>query len=214
MRVILCDDHGLLLAALRCALEGGGHRIVAVTTDPEECVDLVAHHGPEVCLLDLSFPGVTGLSVLPRLRAVSPSTAVLVLSGRPGHAVVGEAMSLGAAGFLRKDQPLSGILAALEHVGSGKAWVGVPPRHSPEHRRPAVSGVAWLVGFLTEREREVLQHILDGRTTGEMARQMGVAPSTARTHVQKVLQKLGVHSRLQAAARVTGIDLPALDRPA
>lgn len=215
MRLVLCDDHALLLEALRCALEESGHTVLATSEDPVSCVEAVRAWRPDVCLIDVSFPGADGLQAVPQLLQASPSTRVLVLSGNPGPEVVRDALAAGAVGFLRKDQPVEGIVAALQGVQEGRARVGeVSARVTPRARVPQVGDPRWLLRFLTDREREVLQRILEGESTEAMAESMGVARSTARTHVQNVLQKLGVHSRLQAAARVVDAGLDEVERPA
>lgn len=215
MRLVLCDDHSLFLDALRCALEDHGHTVLAATTTPGECVEAVRQHQPQVCLLDLYLGQDSGLDAVPAIRQAAPATAVVVLSGQSGRSLVSDVLAAGAIGLLRKDQPFAGIAEALRAIEEGRPRVGASERRGPvpPQRRP-VDDPAWLLRFLTEREQQVLRFILEGHSTGQMAARLGVAPSTARTHVQSVLQKLGVHSRLQAAARMRAAGAVEVDRSA
>jgi two-component system, NarL family, nitrate/nitrite response regulator NarL len=203
VRLVLCDDHRLLADALATALHAHGHDVVAVTTTPESGYRAVVEHQPDVCLLDLSFPGASGLDVVARITSAVPGCKVLMLSGRSDPDLVNSALKAGAAGFVLKDLNIERILRALDRVHAGEAVVdsnllraalSVPaPRRSTEGQR---------LRSLTPREREALRRIVGGESTKEIARAMQVSQSTARTHVQNVLTKLGVRSRLQAAALV------------
>jgi len=209
VRLVLCDDHRLLAEALATALRANGHEIVAVATTPEAGYRAVVEHHPDVCLLDVGFPGASGLDVIARITSAYHGCKVLILSGRSDPDVVNAALTAGAAGFVVKDQGIDRILLALDRVLEGEAVVdssllraalSVPmPLRSPEGQR---------LRSLTFREREALRRIAAGDSTKEIARAMHVSESTARTHVQNVLTKLGVRSRLQAAALVAREGLP------
>jgi two-component system nitrate/nitrite response regulator NarL len=203
VRLVLCDDHRLLAEALATALGAYGHEVVAVATTPEAGYRAVVEHQPDVCLLDVGFPGATGVDVVARIVSAHGCTKVLMLSGRSSPEVVNAALTAGAAGFVLKDQGIDRILQALDRVLAGEAVVdsgllraalSVPiPRRSLDSQR---------LRSLTSREREALRRVAAGDSTKEVARAMHVSESTARTHVQNVLTKLGVRSRLQAAALV------------
>ena len=209
MQLVLCDDHRLLAEALATALRAHGHEVVAVATTPEAGYRAVVEHHPDVCLLDVGFPGASGLDVIARVASASPSCKVLMLSGRSNPDTVNAALTAGASGFVLKEQGIDQILQALDRVLEGQAVVdsgllraalSVPtPLRSPEGQR---------LRSLTCREREALRRIAAGDSTKEIARAMHVSESTARTHVQNVLTKLGVRSRLQAAALVAREGLP------
>jgi DNA-binding NarL/FixJ family response regulator len=209
MRLVLCDDHRLLAEALATALRANGHQVVAVTTTPEAGYRAVVEHRPDVCLLDVGFPGASGLDVITRMTSACDGCKVLILSGRSNPDMVNAALTAGAAGFVVKEQGIDRILQALDRVLEGQAVVdssllraalSLPmPLRSPEGQR---------LHSLTSREREALGRIAAGDSTKEIARAMHVSESTARTHVQNVLTKLGVRSRLQAAALVAREGLP------
>jgi two-component system nitrate/nitrite response regulator NarL len=218
MRIVLCDDHSLLLDALRPSLVAHGHDVVAAVVSPDDAVDEVKRSQPDLVILDVMFPGDGGLRVVSAILEASPDTKVIFLSAVTQPELVAEALESGAVGFARKDRGLEGILRTIERVTDGE--VVIDPdllRAVASHRRNGEgTGVRWLTRFLTPREREVLARIVAGETTDQMAKAMGVARSTARTHVQSVLQKLGVHSRLQAATIVYGqpdLDLGGTNLP-
>lgn len=209
MRIVLCDDHRLLIEAFATALRSRGHDVAALATTPEDGYRAVMEHDPDVCVLDLVFPQGSGLDAAARIMADCPDCKILMLSARADPALVHAALAAGAAGFVLKEQTVDGILHALERVAAGE--VAVDPellraalRARPE---PIDQAPSRRLRFLTGREREALRRIAAGESTKEIARAMGVSQSTARTHVQNVLTKLGVRSRLQAVALVAREDL-------
>jgi DNA-binding NarL/FixJ family response regulator len=129
-----------------------------------------------------------------------------VLSGSVDVRDLSAAAAAGAAGFLRKDQPITAIFDALDRIAAGRE-VALPPLPRPAARSDEQVEVRRLVGHLTARERDVLRRLVEAEDTVVIARALGVAPSTARTHLQNVLQKLGVHTRLQAVALVVSAGL-------
>jgi len=199
MRIVVCDDHRLLLEALGASLEARGHEVVALTLTPAEAVVAVAEHAPDVCLLDLHFPDGTSLDAVRALTIGHPDTKVVVLSATADPQAVVGALSVGAAGFLSKAMSLDGICLMLDRAIEGQVAVEAtllqraflpPSAHDP----------LWALRFLTDREWDVLWCITRGLATQQIAHRLGVRNSTARTHVQNLLTKLGVHSRLEAAA--------------
>jgi two-component system nitrate/nitrite response regulator NarL len=202
MRIVVCDDHALLLEAVEIALSNLGHEVVAVTTNPDDAVRLVAEHHPDVCLLDVNFPSGSSLPVVAQLRASSPDTKVVMVSADSVPALVIQAIEAGAAGFVRKDQPIQHVIESLELAIEGHLAVDPDLLQTALRTKASGDDPLWALSFLTDREWQVLRCIVEGSTTAEIARALGVRGSTARTHVQNVLTKLGVHSRLQAAALI------------
>ncbi len=202
MRILLCDHHRLLVEALAASLHRMGHDVVAMTSLPEEALDAAVEHDPDVCLLDVAFPGGRGIDAVARIRATTRSK-VLVLSAQCNDDAVCAALAAGAGGFVGKNQGIDDVVRSLHQVCAGK--VITPVETAPvQSRGPGRQRTPELVAlrFLTGREREALRRIAEGQSTKEIAQSMHVAYSTARTHVQNVLTKLGVRSRLQAAALV------------
>jgi two-component system nitrate/nitrite response regulator NarL len=201
VRLLLCDDHQLFLEAMAPALTAHGHEVVGTATALEGVLDAVARSAPDACLLDLRFPEGTSIQVMRQVREAHPRTQVLMLSATEDPRDVAAALDAGANGFVRKDSPLDAVLSALRRLQAGelavdpellRAALRVP--HAALSREPEV------LKHLTQRERDVLDRLVSGETTAEIAASLGIARSTARTHVQSVLVKLHVHSRLQAAA--------------
>jgi len=197
MRLVLCDDHEVLAQALAVALEARGHQVLAVTTTPAAGVAAVAAFRPDVCLLDLRFPeDGNGLDAARAIGQQYPETKVLVLSGAADPQTVDEAAKAGVAGYITKDQRVSEISGALEMIAVGMTVfnLGLQSRGSDEGRHRGG------LDALTPREKEVLTRIVAGESTVLIARAMGVTTGTVRIYIGNVLAKLGVHSRLQAAA--------------
>ncbi len=207
MRLLLCDDHRLFGEVMAAALESRGHQ-VAVTTSLAEALRAVEEDEPDVCLVDLGFPEGGGPHVVAALRAGRPSRRIVVLSGSSGADDVAAAIAAGAVGFLIKAQPVTEVFSALDRVAAGEPlpW---PPRALPNAPPDGASadgpGARRLLDGLTPREREVLDLMVAAEDTAGIARALRVAPSTARTHLQNVMLKLGVHSRLEAVALVAGM---------
>ena len=203
MRLLICDDHKVLVDALSMALIDHGHTVVATALDPHEAVEAAREHQPDVCLLDVNFPQGNGLSAIRRIHDVSAATKVVILSGSLSKGVVSDALAEGAQGFVGKEKPIGAIMQALELAHQGH--LAVDPLLLQDALRPRTQedDPLWVLKFVTEREWEVLRCIMDGLSTEQMADHLGVHRSTARTHVQNLLTKLGVHSRLQAAALIT-----------
>lgn len=202
MRIVICDDHQLLIEALGIAFSDLGHEVVALGTSPEHAVAVVRAHRPDVCLLDVNFPEGSSLDVIAQVRAASTATKVVLMSAWTEASTVARALAEGASGFVGKEQPITEIVKTLERAHEGRLAVdpvlvrkGGGPSKDSQHP-------LWPLRFLTDREWDVMRCIMEGLTTAEMARELGVGHSTARTHVQNLLTKLGVHSRLKAAALV------------
>jgi two-component system nitrate/nitrite response regulator NarL len=203
MKILLCDDHVLLAEALESLLRAAGHDVV-VTRSPEDALRLLAEEQPDVCVLDVGFPDGDGIEVLSHAAESSPGTKVLMLSAARDPELVRTAIDLGACGYICKDVGVVEVIRAVERVREGEIILDpLVVRALTQRPRAKTDDIEWLIGFLTRREREVLRRIVIGQSTQEMAQDMKVSRSTARTHVQNVLQKLGVHSRLQAVAAVS-----------
>jgi len=194
MRVVICDGNRLLGEALATALEARDREVIAIATaGAEDCIGAVAAHQPDVCMLDLHLPGPEGaLAAIGKIRASRPGTAVVVLSDLADADTWARAKGAGAAGILGKDRSVSEIADALHMIMSGE------PAFDPAPVLPARHPAAAVV--LTPREKEVLRRIVAGQHTQQMAREMNIAVGTLRTYVKNVFAKLGVHSRLEAAA--------------
>ena len=199
MRLVLCDDNRIFCEALVSVLRASGHQVLAIATTASDSIAAVATNRPDACLLDLRFPDGSGLDVARAIRRSVPETKIVVFSCVTDPAAVSEAKKIGVAGFLRKDQKPGTITAALQVINAGKVAFATGSARQPSWRA-IPSPTDDLLQKLTPRERQVLQRIVAGQSTGQMAREMNLAMSTLRSHIGRVLSKLGAHSRVQAAA--------------
>lgn len=217
--LVIADDHRAFAEALAYAL--GKERdleIVAVMTDGEETAATVADRQPDVVLLDLQMPGVDGLETSRRIRSACQDTAVIILTGSDDELAHGRAVRAGAAGFLQKTAAIDDLAEAVRRAHRGE------PLNPQDEVRAALErlkrvrsrdgDMAQRLDRLTPRELEILQLLSDGRSTDGISAELGVSRSTLRTHVQNILMKLGVHSKLDAivaAIRHERVVMPALD---
>ncbi|MEZ0065237.1 DNA-binding NarL/FixJ family response regulator [Streptacidiphilus sp. MAP12-20] len=206
VRLVVVDDHRLLAEALAAALQLRGHRVLAVGTPTGVAADLVVNRRPEACLLGVSRPeDATAFDVVRRIRRERPEVAVVVMGNVDHLSAVAAAFAAGAAGYVRQDERIEVVERALSRVRAGEAAVSPDLLRAAFDQllRPAVESddeAQRLLRLLTRREAEVLARIAEGQDTQEIAEGMHIAPSTARTHVQRVLVKLGARTRLEAAA--------------
>jgi two-component system nitrate/nitrite response regulator NarL len=204
MRVVICDGNRLLGEALAAALEVCDHEVTAVAaTSAEDCIAVVAADQPGVCLLDVQLPGPEdGLAAIGKIHAGWPGTAVVILSSLDDPEIWARVKNSGVAGILRKDRSVSEIADALHVISGGKPVFDPAPAPAQKASRPAAAGSA-----LRPREAEVLRRIAAGQHTQQMACEMNIAVGTLRTYVKNVFTKLGVHSRLEAAAVASRLNL-------
>lgn len=199
MRILIVDDHGLFAEAIQAALHDAGMEVVGIAGDGAGGILAHTDLRPDVTLLDLGLPDQHGLVVGKTILDARPAAMLVALSALDDDAVAEEAMQLGFRGYLTKDMPVARLLSSIEAVVSGQL---VRP-HFPgaNGRRDGTQAhVHLLVSQLTAREREVLQLIVEGADGLEIAERLEISRNTVRTHVQNILNKLHVHSRLEAAA--------------
>ncbi len=201
--VLVVDDHPLFrdgLASLLATVPDVC--LLAAAGDGATAVRLALEHRPDVVLMDLNLPGVPGLEATRRIVRDAPGTAVLVLTMVDDDDAVTAAMRMGARGYVLKGAGQEDVLAAIRTVAAGGAVFGAKVA-----ARLLAGGKAALGGQeqLTDREAEVLALIADGRTNAEIARELQVTLKTVQNHVSRVLTKLQVRDRTQAALRMRGL---------
>jgi two-component system nitrate/nitrite response regulator NarL len=211
VRALVVDDHALFTDAILPILERIGMEIVAVARSGGEALEAARRERPEVVMVDLGLPDVGGIAVGKRILEELPDTTVIALTGRNDPEAVKEALAAGFHGFLTKDIPLPRFADSLGAVLGGEVVVF---RRPVVESRPVTTedrNAELLARQLTPREVEVLTLLVAGSDNAEIARRLTVSSNTVRTHVQSILTKLGVRSRLQAAAfavrhRVVSVD--------
>jgi DNA-binding NarL/FixJ family response regulator len=188
----------MFLDALAPVLGQHGYT-VAVSCTIAGTLETVRKQRPDVCLLDRYFAGADSFEVIRELLDSSPGTKILVLSADPGADGVLRALQSGAAGYLHKTRGVAAVTTAIDRVRRGEIVVDVPQAAGGQ-RAQRRDDLRRLAGYLSRRERDCLGLMVEGLNTSAMADKLGVSQATVRTHVQAVLTKLGVHSRLEAAA--------------
>jgi len=207
--IVLGDGHIVFLDALSTVLTQQGHAVCGVAHGPAELVTLVGVHRPEACLIDRGSRRDDAAQSIRQILAACDSTSVIVLGAEQGDGAVGRALEAGASGYVHQSRGVGALVSALDRVLGGEIVVDVPD--APPSRRPAEPTQALrLAAQLTSRERECLMMLVEGLDTAAMVGLLGVSRTTVRTHLQAVLTKLGVHSRLEAASFAVRHRLPDL----
>ena len=190
MRLILGDDQAIFLDALASVLGQHGHQVGVVARTAPEMIALVRRQRPDACLVDCAD--------LDAIIQASQVTTVIVLSADSDPQAAERALAAGASGYLHQSRGIEVLIDALERIQNGEQIVDLPG--SPVRRPRAASHADTLAAALTERERECLTLLVGGLGTTAMMHELGVSRATVRTHLQSVLGKLDVHSRLEAAS--------------
>jgi two-component system nitrate/nitrite response regulator NarL len=197
--LVLCDDHPVFIDALGMVLGRHGFVVHAIVNRTSQIVETVSRHHPDACLIDRNFADGDGLELIAPVLAASPTTKVLMLTADQDETTAHRAVAAGASGYLCKTAGLTALLDAIRTVLAGSTTVAVGGG-TRSWRSPEDAEAHRLAGYLTNREWECLALLVDGHSSEAIARRLGVSVTTVRTHVQSVLTKLGVHSRLEAAS--------------
>jgi DNA-binding NarL/FixJ family response regulator len=212
--VVLADDQELVRTGLRALLEARGVDVVGEAEHGRAAVEAARAQRPDVLLMDIRMPVMDGIAATREVVSANLPTRVLVLTTYDLDEYVYEALRAGAAGFMLKSSPPDRLVDAIEVVAAGDALLApsVTQRLIAEHvrRPPPATGVPEQLTELTDREREVLVLVARGLSNDEIAERLVVSLATVKTHVNRVLGKLGLRSRAQAVvtAYETGLVRP------
>lgn len=202
--VLIADDHAAVRAGVTAILsQNETIQVIGEATDGEQAVELAAGLRPDVLLLDIQMPGLDGIEACRRVVAAQ-SARVLMLTSFDLGENVDAALEAGAAGFVAKTADPQQLIAAVHAVADGNSYLtpevtrGFIER-SLRSAEPASTSQPLDLSELTDREQEILRLLGQGMTNKQIAEELVIAPATAKTHVSRVLQKLGVTNRLHAA---------------
>jgi len=212
MRVVIADDQALVRGGFRLILTAAGIEVVAEAADGAQAVAAVRRHRPDVVLMDIRMPELDGIEATRRILAAGPALTgvrILILTTFDLDQYVYAALAAGASGFLLKDVTPEHLVAAVQLVQTGDALLApsitrrLVERFAPAGRaaaaRPGPAGAAGPgLAALTPREREVLGLIARGLSNAEIAATLTLSEATVKTHVARILTKLGLRDRVQA----------------
>ncbi len=203
IRVVIADDQELVREGFRLILESHDDiTVVAEAEDGSSAVAATCTHRPDVVLMDIRMPGLDGIAATREIRRQAPDTHVVMLTTFGDDRSLYEALKAGADGFLLKSGPRGQLAEAVHSVAAGTSLL------SPEltrrliasfvERQPPTDGIPEQLSELTERELEVLRLVCRGLSNSEIATQLFLTEATVKSHVGRVLQKIGVRDRVQA----------------
>ena len=203
IRVLLVDDHDLFRTGLRTLLEEQEVRIVGEASAGVEAVRLVRELAPDVVVMDLNMPGITGVEATRQISAIAPLTRVLVLTISDQDGDVMDAILAGACGYLLKDSSIQELMRGIEAAGSGESIVSPAIASKMLQRIRASSSQPEIErtirSELSEREIEVLKLIANGKDNAMIAAELHISPKTVKNHISNILMKLQIDNRIQAA---------------
>jgi DNA-binding NarL/FixJ family response regulator len=215
--VLIADDQALVRVGLRKVLETEPElSVVGEAVDGEDAAAAASRLRPDIVLMDIRMPVLDGIEATRRIVRAHPDTRVLILTTFGLDTYVYDALRAGASGFMLKDAPPEEIVAAVRVIASGEALLAPAVTRAVieefVRQRPAVQPAPVSVAELTPREREVLDLLARGRSNAEICEQLVISEATTKTHVARILQKLGLRDRVQTViyAYESGLVTPGL----
>jgi len=202
-RVLLVDDHDLFRAGLRNLLEEQGVQIVGECTNGTDALRAVRELAPDVVVMDLNMPGISGVEATRQISTIAPLTRVLVLTISDQDADVMDAILAGACGYLLKDASITELLQGIRSAAVGESLVSptiaskvlqrVRASRSSRHEAEVIQSE------LSDREIQVLKLIANGKDNAVIAGELHISPKTVKNHISNILMKLQIENRIQAA---------------
>jgi DNA-binding NarL/FixJ family response regulator len=202
MRTVLVDDHALFRDGVASLLLAWGHEVVGQAADGGEAIDLVDETSPDVVLMDVRMPKVSGLEATARIKERHPEVAIVMLTVSEDEADLFRAIKAGAQGYLLKNLEAPQLRSMLEGVARGEPAItpATAARIIDEFLR-APGGARQETQRLTERELEVLQLVTAGQRNREIAAELGISENTVKFHLKNIVEKLHAQNRAELAAR-------------
>ncbi len=191
IRVLLADDHELVRQGLKLLLEREGFNVVGEASEGQMAVQMVLKVSPDVAIFDIGMPILNGLDAARELRRTSPRTKTILLTRHDENQYVTEALRAGVKGYVLKNQESTDLVHAIRQVSRGEIYLS--PSISRIVAEAFLSKTTSHPDPLTSRERQVLQLIVEGKSTKEIADVLGISVKTAETHRTRLMQKLDIH---------------------
>ena len=214
MRVLLIDDHALFRMGLSELLQRRGVEVLAATGDCAQGIRLVQEQQPDVVLLDMRMPQISGIQVLQTLREASCTMPIVMLTTSREEEDVLHSLQKGANGYLLKDMEPDELITALNNIVQGHAVVApeltAVLARAVQGEIPQADVQNKNLAALTKRERQILCLLVDGQSNKVIARNLGISDGTVKLHVKAILRKLAIHSRVEAA--VIAVEQSLCDR--
>ena len=202
-RVLLVDDHDLFRTGLRNLLEEHGVHVVGEAAAGAEAVRIVRELAPDVVVMDLNMPGMTGIEATRQIIGLAPLTRVVVLTISDQDADVMDAILAGACGYLLKDSSIHELLSGIQAAAVGESLISPHIAAKVLQRVRATSAspdaADAIRSELSEREIEVLKLIANGKDNADIAAELHISPKTVKNHISNILMKLQIENRIQAA---------------
>lgn len=203
IKILIADDHRTFAEALKMALaQEPGIKVTAVVHDGDEAVEISRKKHPDIVLMDVAMPRTDGIAATKEIKRERPDTRVVMLSAYEEDHTVARAIDAGASGFLSKLGPMKDVARSIRAAYRGEPLIEPQEvrrilRHL-RRRRAQDSADSSRVDRLSPRETEILQGLANGLSPEQLAERMGISRNTLRTHIQNILFKLKVHSKLEA----------------
>ena len=198
IRILLADDHTVVRDGLRALVEKQPDMaVVGEAADGRDTIRMAEEHSPDVVIMDIAMPNMNGIEATRRIVASNPQTAVLILSMHQDESYVLRSLKAGARGYLLKDSVRSDVIDAIRAVVQGRSFLTRKVSRILQEdyvREMERRGVEDSYDLLTDREREILQLVAEGRTNKEVASMLNISLTTVETHRTHILQKLNLHS--------------------
>ncbi len=202
LRVLLVDDHDLFRTGLRNLLEEQGVQVVGEAAGGADALRIVREIAPDVVVMDLNMPGVSGVEATREITAIAPLTRVVVLTISDQDDDVMDAIIAGACGYLVKDSSIEELMRGINAAAVGESLISPPIASKVLQRMRAVTldqGAETIRAELSERELDVLRLIANGKDNSEIAEALHISPKTVKNHISNILMKLQIDNRIQAA---------------
>jgi DNA-binding NarL/FixJ family response regulator len=203
VRVLVVDDHDLFRTGLKTLLEEQGVNVVGEAANGQTAIRMASELAPDVVIMDLNMPGLTGVETTRKLAGIAPLTRVVVLTISADDEDVMDAVMAGACGYLLKDSSIQELIMGIRAAAGGESLIS-PQIAAKVLRRlraqsSSVDAAETIRAELSDREIEVLKLIANGKDNAQIARELFISPKTVKNHISNILMKLQIENRIQAA---------------